>query len=99
TSFSRDWSSDVCSSDLPHRRRAVLPGHVGAAERNHRERHLARALLQFPGMAEIDQRVAVGVVDAIDAQALPDQRAPLLEDFLARSEEPRVSKEFKSRWM
>src|SRR5690606_40293812 len=40
TSFSRDWSSDVCSSDLPWR---VRPGNVRDVERDERDARDTRA--------------------------------------------------------
>src|SRR5690606_26630306 len=67
------------------------PGDLGVVQGHHRQAHLARALLQFAGMGEIDERIAGGVVDARDTQALPDQRAVLLEDLLAAAVEVDVA--------
>src|SRR5690606_5081969 len=62
---------------------AVPPGDVRAVERHYRQAHFARTLLNLAGMSEIDEGIVAGVVDAGDAEGLPDQRAPLLEYFLA----------------
>jgi len=56
---------------------------VRPVERHGRDRHLRRAFLHLSRMGEIDQRVVLAVINPVDDQLLPDQRAPVVEDFLS----------------
>src|SRR5690606_40483112 len=86
TRFSRDWSSDVCSSDLA----AVDPlelrrGMVDAVDLlQFLDVHAAAARVRV----EAGRDAPVGGAEFIDAAAGPD----------ARSEERRVGKEGRSAW-
>src|SRR5690606_39805637 len=92
TRFSRDWSSDVCSSDLGFRpigeilARQVLPGLRGA--------------LRYP--LRVSCLGTVRFVDDHDADqvdltiVLGECASP--EDAMTRSEERRVGKEGNYRW-
>src|SRR5438105_11331952 len=84
TRSTRDWSSDVCSSDLAEDRRkarVVAPDHGDAA--------LARALLVQEGDA-FEQLVQV------QRHRAQLNRARQIEEH--RSEERRVGKECRTRW-
>src|SRR5207302_7247365 len=97
TRFSRDWSSDVCSSDLAQP--AVLAGPRG-------DRHLALVAVavsqvaapgigvepDFPGDPG---RHAGGGVERRQRQ--PGQAMLIAEKAVARSEERRVGKEWRGR--
>src|SRR6185437_12800347 len=65
------------------RRGAIGPGDILRREGHDRERHLARSLQHLSAMREIDQRVRIGVVDAVYPQALPDEAPLFLENLLA----------------
>src|SRR5690606_40346279 len=91
TRFSRDWSSDVCSSDLGC--------NTGAANRPHRltsylealHREIRLVAEQLPSDVRV-KRIAFG---GGSPNALrPDDFLRLME----RSEERRVGKECRSRW-
>src|SRR5436309_4531736 len=58
TRFSRDWSSDVCSSDLRRRRRDAADGLRVRTQENPHVRH-ARGLLQPARRARAPRREAV----------------------------------------
>src|SRR5690606_39471577 len=86
TRFSRDWSSDVCSSDLNQAER------ITATAEYQRYRHQLALWLGDPAWLQPE----AGNI-AADAAALPlltaaDQGVAL------RSEERRVGKEGRSRW-
>src|SRR3712207_8290047 len=82
TRYWRDWSSDVCSSDLARRPCLPLPrtGEVRAAGRE-----VART------RAEREQEVQLAITMLRDRLAQEGIRAE-------RSEERRVGKECRSRW-
>src|SRR2546429_6818812 len=83
TRCSRDWSSDVCSSDLP-KNRAVLGAY-------------GRALADMGSYAQaIDVLDRAHSPDQPDWRILSVQGAVL--DQMGRSEERRVGKECRSRW-
>src|SRR5436309_10115814 len=95
TRFSRDWSSDVCSSDL-HRPRN------GSVLRDESRGALRTDSLHAP-------KLVVSAVVADEREPLADARGrhlkALLHDFcrvanvlVRRSEERRVGKECRSRW-
>src|SRR5690606_40703659 len=93
TSFSRDWSSDVCSSDL-NRQVGELLEHL-----------MPEDLLKFGLIPEFVGRLPViATLDSLDEQALirilTEPRNALIKQFqkLCRSEERRVGKERRSRW-
>src|SRR5690606_40419240 len=88
TRFSRDWSSDVCSSDLPE----ILP-HLGVRVVELRERAQAPPALVV-GLLGPGYRKAVKVVPVLVRRGFP-----LLHHVgEGRSEERRVGKEGRSRW-
>src|SRR5207302_7729253 len=82
TRFSRDWSSDVCSSDL------VVPRHV-------HDQRLARGQSRVEGeRAAIDARVRQRIGDESAEDVAPD---PTAQGGPNRSEERRVGKECRAR--
>src|SRR5690606_39949739 len=82
TRFSRDWSSDVCSSDLVRRPAHGLKlGIAGAA--------LLATVLPSAAASE-DALVRIGVAE--------DGHATVSYELAGRSEERRVGKERRSRW-
>src|SRR5690606_39915673 len=94
TSFSRDWSSDVCSSDLEHveleagNRLDDFTAHGHAAERV--EDHAADRV-DVLGMLAGCESAADGVGDVLDLRLGVDE-----ED--ARSEERRVGEAGRGGW-
>src|SRR5256885_12846467 len=82
TRLQGDWSSDVCSSDLPsmHRRELTL---------------LASRNALPPDFARIIKLIEDG---RIDTRPWITHRADFDEMIGARSEERRVGKECRSRW-
>src|SRR5207249_6117773 len=95
----RDWSSDVCSSDLPLADRAGAQ-HVVAEEEELVLEPLAQLGQLMIEVAEL--RDVSLVVQEVDLQAdqravLAVQRAPRVVHAV-RSEERRVGKEGRSRW-
>src|SRR5690606_40774998 len=89
TRFSRDWSSDVCSSDLFRRELLVAPW----------KRKMSRIFLSHSSK---DNGSAVALRDWLAGQGWDDvfldldpQRGIAAGD---RSEERRVGKECRSRW-
>src|SRR5690606_40250517 len=85
TRFSRDWSSDVCSSDLAYRRQRVdEDGALRDATRLHTER-FTTAVSQ---LGDPSPAVKLGGVHALAG----------LADDAPRSEERRVGKEWRPRW-
>src|SRR5690606_39481182 len=88
TRFSRDWSSDVCSSDLGHSKHDFLEAQLPAALDDLLQRgdqRLAAIKAKALGALVLD------VDELLEAFGL-DQ---LLQDRLLRSEERRVGKECK----
>src|SRR5690606_39364354 len=97
TRFSRDWSSDVCSSDLLHDQFLVRLRHGRAAARQLRDGLRVVAGLGY-GLVE-DRRVRgdagqAVALDELAQRAVQQPRAP----YLVRSEERRVGKEGRSPW-
>src|SRR5207302_7120734 len=95
TRFSRDWSSDVCSSDLglsPDGARAL-----GGARGLHALRHLAVGWNTFgdEGNAALAGSPLLARLDTLDLSTT--RFGPLAAAALARSEERRVGKEWRSR--
>src|SRR3712207_7194595 len=84
TRYWRDWSSDVCPSDLPAGRGP--------------QRDLAHALALSASPAVDD--LAEAMLGATLAEVRPTPGAPdaRVRDRVARSEERRVGKECRSRW-
>src|SRR5690606_40001739 len=84
TRFSRDWSSDVCSSDLGSLESAALLLRLDA--------HAVEDVAKMPGHGVEDAAQKFG--------AIGDQREQVVavdgED--PRSEERRVGKEWRARW-
>src|SRR5690606_40552014 len=90
TRFSRDWSSDVCSSDL------LITARLAAEQ--------GREVFAVPG--DVQRRTSVGTNLLIRDGALPILGADDLIEALTlvmgpppiRSEERRVGKECRARW-
>src|SRR3712207_7243883 len=83
TRYWRDWSSDVCSSDLIHRGLGVLDRLQAVRPVDGRG---------DPGVERLDGGEEVAGVDVLRAEDL----SPLQVE--ERSEERRVGKECRSRW-
>src|SRR5690606_40899703 len=90
TRFSRDWSSDVCSSDLPTcwvgQAMAIPARHVGGVEAGQGARaddHVLDDLVNR--VADVDAAVGVG-------------RAVVQDELRTRSEERRVGKVWRWWW-
>src|SRR5207253_5378999 len=95
TRWPRDWSSDVCSSDLARHVEAA-PVAVGALESD-----IARGRIGANARQEIAQRHAGVLADhapAFDADVLGDVGLLRQCRELARSEERRVGKERRCGW-
>src|SRR3712207_7607341 len=78
----RDWSSDVCSSDLTDHDRDGAHAQAGGARRRR---------------ANVGARRDTGGADP-RAAAAPARRARYVDRLRLRSEERRVGKECRSRW-
>src|SRR5690606_40156706 len=98
TRFSRDWSSDVCSSDLDNLVENTRYGvHYMYSHRNRLRSN--RALRNGGGFALMQSR---GIV-ALDNEAHDNVETGILfrdaqRCTISRSEERRVGKEGRSRW-
>src|SRR5690606_41039139 len=86
TRFSRDWSSDVCSSDLFGREQS------GLSNEELQRCHLHTQIPANPGYSSLNLAAAVQVISYELRLASLDTNAS------ARSEERRVGKESRSRW-
>src|SRR3712207_9020450 len=83
TRYWRDWSSDVCSSDL------VLVAARAVAD---------RVLLVLQSTPEIEFAMPKDGSKSAARKALSDNRRRVRAASLDRSEERRVGKECRSRW-
>src|SRR5690606_40948125 len=98
TSFSRDWSSDVCSSDLDVHPDALSPADLRERAWRAIEPHY---LIRLDGLVEMFGRARsreLGTGDPSEAayNAVAGRIATLLID---RSEERRLGKERVCRWL
>src|SRR5207302_6395346 len=96
TRFSRDWSSDVCSSDLRIAVRAQPKKVITLARRDQLERGMLHAMAVHdlrPGL----EFLAPGAVQPL-VLGFEQVLGTALPDALERSEERRVGKEGSSRW-
>src|SRR3712207_9408320 len=97
TRYWRDWSSDVCSSDL------VVDDPVDEHVAHQPLAALVQVLLVAPGLG-LRAEVAVVVVEAVDELLAVDvalvlrPRVPQGDVGVHRSEERRAGKECRSRW-
>src|SRR5690606_40162780 len=91
TRFSRDWSSDVCSSDLEAvvEQFLVVVSALLLARRAHDDGDEALVAALGRGGEAVARFRGVAGLDAVDGLVAPQQR---------RSEERRVGKECRSRW-
>src|SRR5690606_39836439 len=92
TRLSRDWSSDVCSSDLSH------PASPGQKIKLRHGSVVIAAITSCTNTSNPDVMIAAGLV-ARKARALGLNRKPWVKTSLApgRSEEPRVGEERVAR--
>src|SRR5690606_39693744 len=95
TRFSRDWSSDVCSSDL----RDALS--VSRAVFTHQKQVLAE--LDFEENILEDAHASLKALLAMNIKVKiisgdRKERVAALASKLGRSEERRVGKEYRTRW-
>src|SRR5690606_39681209 len=97
TGFSRDWSSDVCSSDLGVGK-TYLVGDLVA--RRMQEDPTARVLLSAQSNSAIDHlmKEVQAVFKTSDGDSGPLMVRARAADDDDRSEERRVGKEARSRW-
>src|SRR5690606_40886603 len=91
TRFSRDWSSDVCSSDL------LAAGHAYEAEG-----HVLFAVDTYPAYGRLSGRAKEDMIAGARVEVAPYKRDPadfvLWKPSSARSEERRVGKEWRDTW-
>src|SRR5690606_39929158 len=85
TRFSRDWSSDVCSSDLS------TFGQINDGETDYRQ-------LKVLAKQKENLRVLLPLIPWDPVLDSDDQQTLALETRDGRSEERRVGKECRSRW-
>src|SRR5690606_40232230 len=87
TRFSRDWSSDVCSSDLGENLLYLVIV-------------LASLLNIQLATGEIEETIhlGIGIIIFVPRAAAMEKWIELLVDGWARSEERRVGKECRCRW-
>src|SRR5690606_39653598 len=89
TSFSRDWSSDVCSSDLLEQPRGLLLRQLDDRDPGRDRQHLGDQLL-----VDLGDLVHVAGAPLLLTLGLAEDQLLLL----VRSEERRVGKGGTSRW-
>src|SRR5690606_41024684 len=94
TRFSRDWSSDVCSSDLYRLKRKLLGKPMHSEQLEHERLGKPTALAVFASdnlssSAYATEEILHVLVPAIGIAAF---------SLVMRSEERRVGKECRSRW-
>src|SRR5207302_3456158 len=94
TRFSRDWSSDVCSSDL----RTVLTRVVTVAEETGKEIHPLVVPTNNPLFAIATAARDLGAKDVVLGESEKVSNDELAEQFALRSEERRVGKEWRAGW-
>src|SRR5207249_5105558 len=92
TRSKRDWSSDVCSSDLPLRQIAPID-ELHRIARITRRQHFASAIDPHRPIGE-----AVSFIAWSNNQAWANDERFVQKPLLRRSEERRVGKECRSRW-
>src|SRR5690606_41182419 len=97
--FSRDWSSDVCSSDLLGEQ---FSGSAGYSDYDFRDPMVVwNAQQQNYWMlitSRYNNQAAIGLYTSTDLQNWAPQAPLYLEDSALRSEERRVGKECRCRW-
>src|SRR5206468_5161367 len=89
TRSDRDWSSDVCSSDLPQRHNAFSTDARAA---------LLEALAVAQLDSSVDEVVLSGNGPSFCSGGDLDEFGTFTDPASARSEERRVGKECRSRW-
>src|SRR5439155_9312660 len=98
TRWPRDWSSDVCSSDLTARQ-AVIEGQAMAVLIDYMLAPTGQSLLSSPQVVEaLKQGLLVGTADSVEFSNAPIFLKEVLTFPYRRSEERRVGKECRSRW-
>src|SRR5690606_39994656 len=94
TRFSRDWSSDVCSSDLRDQAVAAIRQRPqNESRRQDRDSHQGKR-----AQHRTKERALMRILVVEDDPALAAQLSRALTDAGYRSEERRVGKERGSRW-
>src|SRR5690606_41093165 len=90
TRFSRDWSSDVCSSDLG----PLIQETNGSSQSS-----LDQVTVPYgPYEIEAETPVAFSAARSSGSPAAFESAGPISSLLSARSEERRVGKECRSRW-
>src|SRR2546429_9048873 len=95
TRCSRDWSSDVCSSDLQGIRQMVTKLALGGSKGKMLS-SVANYLYRNRSRMHYDQYLARGL--PIASGSVEGACKNLIKDRMERSEERRVGKECRSRW-
>src|SRR5206468_5976911 len=98
TRSDRDWSSDVCSSDLAMRARG-LGSHVIVTEID--PMRALEALMDGFEVMPMKQAAKIGDIFCTatgDKHVLAREHLATLKDGAIRSEERRVGKEWRARW-
>src|SRR5690606_39834043 len=93
TRFSRDWSSDVCSSDLEIGREQFR-WFNGMMKKHYREELTDVAIMVSPGGGRASAEFTVNGTYLATAEGLPEAKG---QKYVLRSEERRVGKEERSR--
>src|SRR5690606_39492011 len=97
TRFSRDWSSDVCSSDLSE---AIVTANLDTIESHEGEEDISIDVQLDEIINLIDALNAFGINAINDAQTMDALTIYIHAQTMdeARSEERRVGKECEHRW-
>src|SRR5207302_4616461 len=96
TRFSRDWSSDVCSSDLPGPATASVPGASSGAASSWNLVWVDGLLLPCPSQENNSGRGPIPVLARRECRRTPAGAAASTPES-RRSEERRVGKECRER--
>src|SRR5690606_40752018 len=91
TRFSRDWSSDVCSSDLNNIATELMSARDHALEAN---RAKSTFLANMSHELRTPLNAIIGYSELLEEESAETGR----DDFIPRSEERRVGKERRRRW-
>src|SRR5690606_40549427 len=97
TRFSRDWSSDVCSSDLMKDK--MKSGDYLLVQMGHNDSTKEKPERFTEPYLDYKQYLKQYIDIARNRQAIPILITPVARMHYVRSEERRVGKEWRSGWM